>query len=186
MSREISPLDPAVVTVGSIHGGTKGNVIPNEVELELTMRSYTDEVRNKIIEAIKRKCKSTAMSAGLSEDMYPVIDLRDEFTPALYNDIELTKSVVQSFYKEIGEENVILARAVMGGEDFGRYGRTSHDIPIFMYKLGAVNKKVHDETKARGETLPSLHNSGFAPDPRPTLETGIRSMCRAVIDLLKK
>lgn len=185
VSREISPLEPAVVTVGSIHGGTKGNVIPNAVELELTMRSYSDKVRNQIIEAIERKCKALAISAGLSEELYPTIELRDEFTPSLYNDIELTKKVVKSMKNEIGEENVIPVDAVMAGEDFGRYGRTKEDIPILLYWLGAVNSEVYKEAKKSGSKLPSLHNSGFAPDAQPTIETGIRTMSRAVIDLLK-
>lgn len=186
VSREISPLEPAVVTVGSIHGGTKGNVIPNEVELELTMRSYSDEVRNQIIEAIERKCKALAISAGLPKELYPTIELRDEFTPSLYNDIQLTSQIVRSMESEIGKENVVAVDAVMAGEDFGRYGRTKEDIPIVLYWLGAVNKEEYKRAKEAGKKLPSLHNSGFAPDAQPTIQTGIRTMSRSVLDLLNK
>lgn len=186
VAREIAPTDPGVVTVGSIHGGAKGNVISDEVKLELTLRSYKDEVRNYMLDALKRKCEAVALSYDLPKELYPVVTIRDEYTPALYNDIEFTKQVVESFYAEIGEENVIRTPAVMGGEDFGRYGRTEHDVPIFMFWLGAVNREKYMASKKEGTVLPSLHNSGFAPDPMPTLTTGIKAMARAAIDILHK
>lgn len=184
VSREISPTEAAVVTVGSIHGGTKGNVIPDEVNLKLTLRSYTDEVRQKIIEAIDRKCKAAIISAGLDSSYYPTINYREEYTPALYNNIDLVKEVVPYFYDALGENNVLRVPAVMGGEDFGRYGRTKEHVPIFMYWLGAVKPEVYEQAVKNGETLPSLHNSGFLPDYEPTITTGIKSMSAAVIGLL--
>ncbi len=185
VSREISPLDPAVVTVGSIHGGTKGNVIPNEVKMELTMRSYTDEVRQAIINKIERICRAEAMAAGLSEDKYPKLDLRPEFTPSLFNDPELTEKVASVFRQTLGDEQVIESSPVMGGEDFGRYGRTDDKVPICLFWLGTVEpEKV--EAAAKGElSLPSLHSSKFAPDPVPSIQTGVQSMTAAVLSLLK-
>jgi hippurate hydrolase len=185
VSRELSPLEPAVVTVGSIHGGTKGNVIPDQVQLELTLRSYTDEVREAIIEKIKRICQGVAMSAGLEADQYPKVELRDEFTPATYNDPALADRVQKIFEEALGKERTLSVDPVMGGEDFGRYGRTAEEVPVFMFWLGAVAK---DQMAAaeRGELkLPSLHNSGFAPDPEPTITTGVVAMTAAVLDLLK-
>lgn len=184
VSREISPLEPAVVTVGSIHGGTKGNVIPNEVELKLTLRSYTDEVRQALIDKIKLKCKAAAMAAGLAEDKYPEVTLRDEFTPALYNDPKLTSRIAEVFVENFGKEKVHRQAPVMGGEDFGMYGRTDAKIPIFMYRLGTINVQRFEEYQAGNKQLPSLHSSKFSPDIEPSIKTGVKSMVLAVLELL--
>ncbi len=185
VSREIAPTDPAVVTVGSIHGGTKGNIIPDEVKLELTLRSYSDEVRNAIIEKINRICKGLAISAGLPEGKYPKIHVRNETTPSLYNDPELVSRISNVFRKTIGPDNVIAVPPAMVGEDFGRYGRTDDKIPIMMYWLGAVEPEKIDAA-LRGEiTLPSLHSSKFAPLPEETIKTGVTTMTAALLDLLK-
>ncbi len=184
VSREVSPLEPAVVTVGSIHGGTKGNVIPNEVDLKLTMRSYSDEVRAHLIERIEDKCKACARAAELPENMYPKVTLRDEFCPSLYNDIKLTNRMAATFEKAIGKENVKQVPPVMAGEDFGRYGRTEEKVPIMLYWLGAVNPETVKAAEAKGEALPSLHSSKFAPLPEPTIKTGVKTMTAAVLELL--
>lgn len=185
VSREISPLEPAVVTVGSIHGGSKGNVIPNEVKLELTMRSYSDEIRQAVIEKIERICRGAAMTAGIPEDKYPKLVLRDEFTPSLYNNPELTDRIVKVFRQTIGEDNVVKEAPSMAGEDFSRFGRTEHRIPIMMFWLGTVHPH-KAEAAARGElTLPSLHSSKFAPDYEPAIRTGVTTMTAAALDLLK-
>ena len=138
-SREISPLDAAVVTVGSIHGGTKHNIIPSEVRLQLTLRSYTDEVRNNTISSIKRISRGLADSVGLPEELYPEITLKDEYTPALYNNPEFTETIRLIAEEALGKENVIKSTPVMGGEDFGMYGRVEPKIPSVLFWLGAVN-----------------------------------------------
>ena len=186
VSREISPFDPSVVTVGSIHGGNKGNVIPNEVVLELTMRSYTDEVRNHIIEAIERKCKSVAESAGLPEDLYPIVTLRDEYTPSLYNDPALSGKVWEVFSNLLGKSNVLEIPPSMVGEDFGLYSRTVEKVPSLLFWLGAVDpakKALADEGKY---ILPSLHSSKFTPEPNLTINTGVDAMSAAVLKLLSE
>ncbi len=186
VSREISPLDPAVVTVGSIHGGSKGNIIPNEVKLELTMRSYSDELRMALIEKIKRVCTGVAMSAGIPEEKYPEFKLREEYTPSVYNDPQLTERIRQVFVNTLGAENVKQEPPGMAGEDFARYGRTEEKVPIFMFWLGAVDPAQY-EAAQRGElSLPSLHNSRFAPPPEPTIKTGVVAMTAAVLELLGK
>ena len=133
VSRQIAPTDPAVVTVGSIHGGTKHNVIPNEVKLQLTLRSYTDEVRNETISSIKKIVKGSAISAGLSEENYPVIEIKDEYTPAVFNNPSLVEKIQKSFVKSLGEKNVIKVSPVMGGEDFGMFGRGEPIIPTALF-----------------------------------------------------
>lgn len=184
VSREISPLEPAVLTVGSIHGGTKGNVIPNEVKMELTLRSYSQDVRNEMISKIERITKGVAASAGLREDQYPIISIRNESTPSVYNDPALTDRLAKVFAQSIGDQNVVEVPPVMAGEDFGKFGRTEDNIPIMIYWLGAVEPNLYAAFE-RGETeLPSLHSSKFAPLPEPSIKTGVMTMTSAVMDLL--
>jgi hippurate hydrolase len=184
VSREISPQEPAVVTVGSIHGGTKGNVIPDEVKLELTLRSYSDFVREALIEKIRRICQGEAISAGLPESHFPEITIRDEFTPALYNDPDLTKKVEIAFEKVIGKEKIETVPPSMGGEDFGRYGRTPEKVPIFLYWLGVTNPSLTQSAGKSGVDIPSIHSPRFAPDPEPSIKTGVLTMTAAALDLL--
>lgn len=186
VSREISPLEPAVVTVGSIHGGTKHNVIPNEVKLQLTIRSYSDSVRNKTLAGIKRIAENLARSAGLPNTLYPVITIKDEYTPAVFNDPKLTRKLKQSFEKALGKDNVIQVSQVMAGEDFGMYGRIKPIIPTSLFWLGSVNKTKYNLSNRRGSPLPSLHSDVFMPDPIPTINTGIKALTQAAHDLFNK
>ena len=185
VSREIDPTQPAVVTVGSIHGGTKHNIIPDEVLLQLTLRSYTNEVRSSVIEAIKRIVKGQARAAGIPDDLMPTVDMDDVYTPATYNDPKLTDQIVESLNKSIGPKNVLTLKPVMGGEDFGRYGRTSHQVPVCMLWLGAVNPEDHRRFTAGEIKLPSLHSSKFAPLPEPSIRTGVTAMTQIMLDLLQ-
>ena len=185
VSREIAPIEAAVVTVGSIHGGTKHNVIPNEVRLQLTLRSYTDEVRNQTISTIRRMARGLAEANGLPKDLYPEITLKDEYTPALFNNLELTEKLRISFENVLGKDNVLKLSPVMGGEDFGMYGRVEPIIPSVLFWLGAVNNKVYDKSLRDNISLPSLHSALFLPDPEPTISTGVKAMTAAVLDLYK-
>ena len=185
VSREIHPLDPAVVTVGSIHGGTKHNIIPDEVHLQLTIRSYSDEVREKLIAAIKRISIGQAMAAGLPEEKHPLVKVKDEYTPAAYNDPKLVARVNGIFEKWFGKDVLIERKPTMGGEDFGRYGRTEHKIPIYMFRLGGVSSAAMKQAQALGQPLPSLHSAKFAPDTA-CIKTGVTAMSAAVLELLSK
>ena len=185
VSREIHPLDPAVVTVGSIHGGTKHNNIPDEVHLQLTIRSYSDEVREKLIAAIKRIAIGQAVAAGLPEEKHPLVKVKDEYTPAAYNDPKLVARVNGVFEKWFGKDVLIERKPTMGGEDFGRYGRTEHKIPIYMFRLGGVSSAAMKQAQALGQPLPSLHSAKFAPDTA-CIKTGVTAMSAAVLELLSK
>lgn len=186
VSREISPLEPAVVTIGSIHGGSKGNVIPNEVKLELTLRSYNDDVQQALIEKIERICKGEAIAAGLSEDKFPTITVLEESTPSLWNTPELTERLAKTFRSALGDEQVKTLSPVMGGEDFSLFGRQEQKVPITMFWLGTIEpEKV--AAAAQGQiTLPSLHSSKYAPVPEPSIKTGVVAMTAAVLELLSK
>ena len=183
VSRQIAPTDPAVVTVGSIHGGTKHNVIPNEVKLQLTLRSYADEVRNETISSIERIVRGAAISAGLEEDYFPLVEIKDEYTPAVFNNPDLVSRLQKSFNRSIGEENVIKVSPVMGGEDFGMFGRVEPIIPTALFWLGAVNKKVYEKAMREDLMLPSLHSDLFLPDAEPAINTGVTAMSSAAMDL---
>jgi hippurate hydrolase len=185
-SREIEPIEPVVVTVGSIHGGTKHNIIPDQVQLQLTVRTFTDEVRKQTLDAIQRITRGVALTAGLPEDRLPVIKFADDFTPASYNDPELTRRLAAVFKEVFGETKVVTRKPSMGGEDFGQYGRTPDKIPICMYSLGSVEPERVAESERTGQTLPSLHSPLYRPVPEPTIKTGVMAMTAAVLRLAGK
>jgi len=186
VSRENSPLDPAVITVGSIHGGTRYNIIPDEVNLQLTVRAYKEAVRQKLLAAIERVAKGVAMGAGFPAELAPIVKVSaTEVTTATYNDPALTERLAAVFVKTLGQENVVKTSPVMGSEDFG-YFSMDQKIPTMMFWLGAVDPLQVKRSKEGGAALPSLHSPLFAPVPEPTLRTGIKAMTSAVLDLMKK
>lgn len=185
VSREIAPIEPGVITVGSIHGGTKHNIIPREVDLQLTVRSYSDETRATLLSGIKRIAKGQAIAAGLPEDKLPVVKIKDEYTPATYNNPELTRRLVGVFEDWLGQGVAIERKPQMGGEDFGRYGRTQHRVPICMYFLGASSPETIKRAM-QGGSLPSLHSPLFAPDFDRAIKTGVIATSAAILHLMAK
>ena len=186
-SRENNPVDPIVVTVGSIHGGTKHNIISDEVKMQLTVRTYKAEVRERVLAALDRIAKGCAVAAGLPQDRMPEVHVRrDEFTPATYNNPELTRRVSASLKTALGDANVLPENPTMGGEDFSEFSLPDHSVPCFMFSVGAVDPAKFAEAKKAGTPLPSLHSSKFAPVPEPTIRTGVIAMTSAVLDLMKK
>ena len=186
-SRENNPLDPIVVTVGSIHGGTKRNIIPDEVTMQLTVRTYKKQVREKVLAAIERIAKDVAAAGGVLPERAPIVTVRkDEFCSATYNNPELTKRLVAVWRKSLGNENVEIVDPTMGGEDFSEYSLPDHSIPAVDFHFGAVDPAKFTDYKQTGKELPSLHSSKFAPLPEPTIRTGIVAMTTAVLELMKK
>ncbi len=186
VSREIKPLEPAVVTVGAIHGGAKHNIIPDEVKMQLTLRSYSEDVREQTLAAIRRIVKGLAEAAGVPVDRMPIVEVQDEFTPSTYNDPELVARLAPVFAQMLGNENVAATEPVMGGEDFGQYGRVDPKIPINIFWLGTVAAGKWAESKRLGTTLPALHSNFFSPEPQLTIKTGIKTMAAAVLELLER
>jgi hippurate hydrolase len=183
VSREVNPTDPAVVTVGSIHGGTKHNIISSEVKLQLTVRTTKAAVRKQVLDAIGRIARAAAQGARAPE---PVVKLDlSEFTPALVNHSGLTRKTVSLFREILGKDRVHERPAVMGGEDFARYGLEG--VPIFLYFLGTVPpEKVAESRRPEGKPLPSLHSDHYFPVPEPSIRTGVLTMSMAVLNLLGK
>lgn len=186
VSRENSPFDPAVVTVGSIHGGTRGNIIPDEVKLQLTVRSYKEEIRQKIIASIERITKGIAEAAGVPEELAPVIKSTAVSCPATYNDPGLTERLTAVFKKTLGADNVLDNPPIMGSEDFGLFGLDQQQIPICMFFVGALDPALVNSSRQNGTPLPGLHSPLFAPVPESTIRTGVKAMTSAVLELLKK
>jgi hippurate hydrolase len=187
VSRERSPFDPAVVTVGSIHGGTKRNIIPDEVHLQLSIRTYKDEVRQQIMASLERIARGIAMAGGVPDDRMPIVKASDtEYTISMYNDPALTARVVPAIRNAIGKDNVVERPPAMASEDFGYLGLENHQIPIMMFSLGAIDADRIRASESGGAPLPSLHSGLFYPAPEPTLRTGVIATSAAVLELLKK
>lgn len=186
VSRELKPGTPAVVTVGSIHGGSKHNIIGEEVKLELTLRSYEDKVAEHLIASIKRICDNTARAAGLPEDRLPVVTVRAEHAPVMVNTVDLTRRLTGLFTEFYGKDRISYRPPAMGAEDFSEFGRVAPKIPLFMWWVGAADPAKFAAAEAAGKEMWSNHSplAEFVPDP--TLKTAVTSMTAAVLDLLGK
>jgi amidohydrolase len=184
VSREIAPQAPALITVGSIHGGTNANTIPDEVRLEVSIRSFDEQVQKQLIEKIKKTCEGVALASGLEKKNYPIVTIRDEFSPAVYNDPVLSEKISAHWSTVLGKENVVTLGPEMFGEDFGWYGREKPAIPTLIYSLGSVNPEKMAEAKKSGTMIPSTHSSFYIPDLEPGLKLGVTSMSSAVLYLL--
>lgn len=184
VSRENSPLDPAVVTVGSIHGGTRYNIIPDEVNLQLTVRTYKPEVRARILASIERIVKGVALTAGIPEDRAPIVKVA-EGTGSTYNDPKLLERLAGAFRQALGADNVVQVPPIMASEDFG-YFSLDQKIPATIFWLGASDAAKLKQSRDSGVAVPGLHSALFAPVPEPTLRTGIKAMTSAVLELMKK
>ncbi len=186
VSRQIPPQDPAVVTVGYIQGGTKRNIIPDEVKMSLTIRSFNDDVQKQILADLKRTAEGIAMAGGVPSDRMPVVAILSESSPVTYNNPELADRLRAVCVKTLGADNVVKSHAEMVSEDFGLFGLEGHQIPTVMLRLGAVAPEKVAESKASGKPLPSLHSAYFIPQPEPTIRTGVIIMTASVLDLMKK
>ena len=183
VSREVNPLDPCVVTVGSIHGGTKHNIIPNEVKLQLTVRTTKPEVRKDVLEAIARIAKAAAVGAKAPEP--EVVVSETQFTPATVNDSALVKRTTTLLKGVLGDKNVQTRPPMMGAEDFGRFSKDG--VPIFLFFLGSVSQEKYDASLKPGATaLPGMHTDAYYPEPDKAIRVGVKAMSLSVIDLLPK
>jgi len=188
VSRQTNPRDPVVVTVGSIHGGLKHNIIPDEVKMQLTVRTYKPEVRDAVLTKLDQIAKGCAVAAGFPSDRMPEVKSHEgESTAALYNNPELNQREVVAMKAALGNDNVITQDPEMVSEDFCVYSLPDHSIPAVMFYVGAVAPdKVAASKKPGGPSLPSLHSSKFLPVADITIRTGIIGMTACVLDLMKK
>ena len=184
VSRELSPFETGVVTVGAFNAGSKHNIISDEAHLQLTVRSYKDDVRAQLIEGIERVAVGVAMAAGLPDDLMPVVEVEETYTPAVYNDPALSTRAGEVLQARFGER-ATTADPVTGGEDFSRYGRTDEDVPIFMFWVGGAPLDVWEEYQARGETPPANHSPFFYPDAQGAVTVAAEGMTAIALDLFE-
>ena len=185
VSRENDPFQPAVVTVGSIHGGTKHNIIPDEVKMQLTIRSYDLAQQKRLLDGIARIARGEAMAAGLPDILMPVMTEVSTTLPTL-NTPALAGRLQGLFEDKLGKARVIPLDPSMASEDFNAFGRADPTIQTAIFWLGGVPKAAYDAAQKGGPAVPSLHNSGWAPDPEPTIATGVEAMTAAAMMLLPK
>lgn len=184
VSREISPLDQAVVTVGTIHGGTKRNIIPEEVSLALTVRTYKEEVQRQVLASIERIAHFTALAAGVPKDRLPQVVIRtEEVLPATYNDPKLTARIATAFEAELGSSLVKEVAPAMVSEDFSRFSLQGQ-IPSLIFRLGATDPILLTQAESKKGEIPGLHSPGFVPAAELAISTGVRAMTAAVLELL--
>jgi amidohydrolase len=180
VSREVNPLDPAVVTVGSFHAGTKSNVIADEAKLALTVRSYKDDVQRHLLASIERIARAEAAAAGAPRE--PTVEVEPDEAHATYNDPALVKRLTPALARTLGAQRVEETPPVMGAEDFSEYGRAG--VPAALFWVGAQDPKAFAEAKRTGAKLPSNHSSGFAPVREPTIRASVATLVTSALELL--
>jgi amidohydrolase len=186
VSREVDPLESAVVTVGSIHGGSKHNIIGNEVKMLLTVRSFAPEVRQKLLDGIARIARGEAIAAGMPEDLMPVVKVQDEHTPSTFNTDPLTGRLKTLWTGRFGSDRVTETKAVMGGEDFGRFYLADKALQSTIFWVGGVPQAKWNAAKGDPQQLPSLHSPFWAPEAEAVVSTATEAMTAAALDILKR
>ena len=187
VSREIDPQDPAVVTVGSFQGGAKHNIIPDEAKLQLTVRSYKPEVRQRLLRGIERIVRGESIAAGVPDDRMSDVTIREnEYTPATFNTETLSAHALSLFTQHFGRDRVVSTPAVMAGEDFGRYRLADPDIESLIFWVGGTPQDQWDAAGGDHHKLPSLHSPFWAPDAEAVISTATEALTIVSLDLLAK
>ena len=187
VSRNSNPLEPAVITVGSFHAGAKHNIISDEAKLQLTVRSYSDESRKQLLDGIRRVARGEAITAGLSEEMLPVVTVEDPYTPSTFNDPEFTQNVMGAFRERFGEQRVMEWPAVMGGEDFSQFRRAApDDVKSLIFWISGTPAEMLTALEQEGTPLPSLHSPFWAPDAEAVVPTGAEALASAALELMPR
>ncbi|MFQ3199108.1 MAG: amidohydrolase, partial [Paraglaciecola sp.] len=186
VSRELDPQDSAVVTVGSFHAGAKHNIISDRATLLLTVRSYSDQTRQTLLDGIARIAKGEAIAAGMPEDLMPEVIIKDEYTPATYNSPEFSHEMAALFSQQFTEQRVQQTPPVMGGEDFGRFYRADKSIKSLIFWVGGVPQDAWDKAQKNQGDLPSLHSALWAPDAEKVINTATQALTLAAINIMEK
>jgi hippurate hydrolase len=187
VSREKNPLDPAVLTIGSFQGGNKHNVIPDEAKLQITVRTYTPEVRKLLLDGIARIARGEAIAAGLPDDRMPIVTIReDQHTPATFNTEKLANHTLELFRTHFGADRTTVLQPFMVGEDVGRYWLNDPSVEGTLFWVGGVPQAKWDAAGGDTTKLPSLHSPLWAPDAEAVISTATEAMTVAALDVLKK
>ena len=187
VSREQNPLDPAVVTVGSFHAGTKHNVVSDSAKLQLTVRSYSDETRQRLLDGIRRITAGEAMASGMPQDRMPIVTVEDPYTRATFNSPDMTKELLDYLGAQMGKERVAATPAVMGGEDFGEFRRPDEaKIKSVIFWVGGQPASAIQAAKQGTKTLPALHSSFWAPEADKVIAAGAEALTLTAMRLMAK
>lgn len=185
ISREVSAIDPANISIGSIHGGSSANIIPNEVRMEIALNVHNENTRQRLIKRIEEKLQAAGIAAGLPEQEWPqLIFNEDTRVASVYNDPDLGEQVCSTFERVLGRENVHETLPFMYGEDFGEYNHAMPEIPGLLFGVGSISPKALEAAEAGFEEIPSTHSPKYLPDTKATLHTGILTMSSAILDLM--
>ncbi len=185
VSRNSSPLDPAVITVGSFHAGAKHNIISDEAKLQLTVRSYSDESRKLLLDGIRRVARGEAITAGLPEELLPVVTVEEPYTPSTFNDPDFSEERAAAFAERFGEKRVMQWPAVMGGEDFSQFRRADpENVKSMIFWISGTPDDMLTALEEEGKPLPSLHSPFWAPDAEKVIETAAEALASAALDLM--
>jgi amidohydrolase len=186
ISRENNPFDPAVITVGSFHSGTKHNIISDDARLQVTVRSYTPEVRQRLLDGIRRTVRGEAIAAGIPDDRMPVVDVKEPYTPSTFNTEKLSGRLLDLFAGHFGKDRVVETKPVMGGEDFSQYWLADKTREATIFWVGGVPRAKWDAVNGDDTKLPSLHSPFWAPEAETVISTATEAMTVAALDVLKK
>ena len=186
VSREVDPVEPAVVTVGSFHSGSKHNVIPDKARLQLTVRSYSPESRRKLLDGIERIARGEAIAAGMPDDRMPVVSVDPGYTPTTYTTEQLSDRLLALWDSHFGPDRVVELKPVMTGEDFGQFWLADQSKESVLFWVGGVPRAKWDEAGGDTSKLPSLHSPFWAPDAEAVIATATEAMTVAALDILKK
>ncbi|KHK91215.1 amidohydrolase [Novosphingobium malaysiense] len=186
-SREIDPQDPVVVTVGSFHAGTKHNIISDQAKLELTVRSYSDETRAKLLDGIRRIVNGEAIASGIPEALMPEVTVKEPYTRSTYNSPEFTQEAITYLQQEMGKDRATITPSVMGGEDFGEFRRADEDhIKSVIFWVGGSPADKIAAARAGGPALPSLHSPFWAPEANKVIASGAQALTLTALHLMNK
>jgi amidohydrolase len=185
VSREISPIEPAVLSVGSVHGGTKGNIIPEEVVLQLNYRYFSEATARHLRSAIERTTRGVAFASGMPEDRMPIFI--DQYSgPPIINDPELARCMFSAFRRTLGNEHVIRTDRYTFSDDFSQFGMHEPGIPLCYFLLGTAGNVCDAEEAVTGSAYPGIHNPSYAPLPEPSIKTGVKAMVAAILEILPR
>jgi len=185
VSRQVDPQQPAVMTVGTIHGGLKRNIIPEEVTMGITLRTYSDKVRDQIVAALRKTAEGVAVAYGMPADRMPVVTVsQTEITPATINDPAFAERLRKVAVASLGAQHVLAGEAVMGSEDVGLFSLDG-TIPAAMFRLGASDPSKLAEAVKAGKPLPGPHSPLFAPFYEPTIRTGVVAVTAMALNILQ-
>jgi hippurate hydrolase len=186
VSRELDPVEPAVVTVGSFHSGSKHNVIPDKAKLQLTVRSYSPETRRTLLDGIARIARGEAISADVPEERMPIVTVEEGYTPSTFNTEQLSERLLELWASHFGEDHVVEMKPVMTGEDFGQFWLADQTKESTLFWVGGVPQAQWEASRGDPTKLPSLHSPFWAPDAEAVISTATEAMTVAALDILQK